>query len=178
MQDLPNLFLIGPMGAGKSTIGRLLAAELSRQFFDSDHAIQDRCGADIPWIFDVEGESGFRDREEAVVSDFCAQENVVVATGGGVIIRDKNRATMKTHCTVVYLSATLDTLVARTAGKDKRPLLAGKDPRPILAQMLEVRGPLYEEVADVTVVSTGGSAKKLAAVIVDKLAQFAETRDD
>jgi shikimate kinase len=85
---------------------------------------------------------------------------------------------MKTHCTVVYLSATLDTLVARTAGKDKRPLLAGKDPRPILAQMLEVRGPLYEEVADVTVVSTGGSAKKLATVIVDKLAQFAETRDD
>jgi shikimate kinase len=173
-----RVFLVGPPGSGKSTVGKFVAAHLNAQFFDLDEVIKERAGADIPWIFDVEGESGFRDREEAVVSDFCAQENVVVATGGGVIIRDKNRATMKAHCTVVYLSATLDTLVARTAGKDKRPLLAGKDPRPILAQMLEVRGPLYEEVADVTVVSTGGSAKKLAAVIVDKLAQFAETRDD
>lgn len=85
---------------------------------------------------------------------------------------------MKAQCTVVYLSASLDTLVARTAGKDKRPLLAGKDPRPILTQMLEVRGPLYEEVADVVVLSTGGSAKKLATLIVGKLAEHAKARDD
>ena len=96
-----RVFLVGPPGSGKSTVGKFVAAHLNAQFFDLDEVIEERAGADIPWIFDVEGESGFRDREEAVVSDFCAQENVVVATGGGVIIRDKNRATMKAYCTVV-----------------------------------------------------------------------------
>lgn len=173
-----RVFLVGPPGSGKSTVGKFLAAHLNARFFDLDEVIKERAGADIPWIFDVEGERGFRDREEAVVADFVTQENVVVATGGGVVIRDANRAAMKAQCTVVYLSASLDTLVARTAGKDKRPLLAGKDPRPILTQMLEVRGPLYEEVADVVVLSTGGSAKKLATLIVGKLAEHAKARDD
>ena len=85
MQDLPNLFLIGPMGAGKSTIGRLLAGELSRPFYDSDHAIQDRCGADIPWIFDVEGEQGFRQREIQMIDELTQLTDVVVATGGGAV---------------------------------------------------------------------------------------------
>lgn len=168
-----RVFLVGPPGSGKSTVGRHLATCLNARFFDLDEVIKERAGADIPWIFDVEGESGFRDREEAVVADFAEQENVVVATGGGVVLREANRAAMQANCTVVYLSAALDTLVARTVGKVKRPLLAGKDPRPILTEMLKVRGPLYEAVADITVLSTGGSAKKLAAVIVDKLAELA-----
>src|SRR5690554_7994790 len=91
MQALPNLILIGPMGAGKSTIGRLLAAELSRDFYDSDHEIQDRCGADIPWIFDVEGELGFRDRETQMLDELTRLEGVVIATGGGAVLREENR---------------------------------------------------------------------------------------
>ena len=94
------------------------------------------------------------------------------------MLREANRVAMKANCTVVYLSATLDTLVARTAGKDKRPLLAGKDPRPILTEMLKVRGPLYDEVADITVLSTGGSAKKLASVIAGKLTELSAARRD
>lgn len=171
-----RVFLVGPPGSGKSTVGKYLAAYLNAPFFDLDEVIKERAGADIPWIFDVEGERGFRDREEAVVSDFATREDVVVATGGGVVLREANRTKMRANCTVVYLSATIDTLVARTAGKDKRPLLAGRDPRPILTEMLELRGPLYEEVADVTVMSTGGSVKKLATVIVGKLAEFREQR--
>ena len=170
-----RVFLVGPPGSGKSTVGKHLAAHLNARFFDLDEVIKERAGADIPWIFDVEGESGFRDREEAVVSDFAAHDDVVVATGGGVVLRESNRSVMKASCTVVYLSATLDTLVARTAGKDKRPLLAGKDPRPILTEMLKVRGPLYDEVSDITVLSTGGSAKKLALAIAGKLAELSAT---
>ena len=173
-----RVFLVGPNGSGKSTVGKHLATHFNARFFDLDEVIKERAGADIPWIFDVEGESGFRDREEAVVADFALHDDVVVATGGGVVLREANRVAMKANCTVVYLSATLDTLVARTAGKDKRPLLAGKDPRPILTEMLKVRGPLYDEVADITVLSTGGSAKKLASVIAGKLTELSAARRD
>ncbi|MAK69243.1 MAG: shikimate kinase [Halieaceae bacterium] len=167
-----RVFLVGPPGAGKSTVGRHLAAHLQATFFDLDEVIQERAGADIPWIFDVEGESGFRDRESAVVKDFASRDNVVIATGGGVVLRPENRIVMSNASTVVYLEASLSTLVSRTEGKTKRPLLVGKDVRKVLQEIMAVREPLYREVADVTVVSTGGSAKKLAGVIAEKLTAF------
>ena len=167
-----RVFLVGPPGAGKSTVGRHLAAHLQATFFDLDEVIQQRAGADIPWIFDVEGESGFRDRESAVVKDFASRDNVVIATGGGVVLRPENRIVMSNASTVVYLEASLSTLVSRTEGKTKRPLLVGKDVRKVLQEIMAVREPLYREVADVTVESTGGSAKKLAGVIAKELTAF------
>ena len=167
-----RVFLVGPPGAGKSTVGRHLAAHLQATFFDLDEVIRERAGADIPWIFDVEGESGFRDRESAVVKDFASRDNVVIATGGGVVLRPENRIVMSNASTVVYLEASLSTLVSRTEGKTKRPLLVGKDVRKVLQEIMAVREPLYREVADVTVASTSGSAKKLAGVIAEKLTAF------
>lgn len=167
-----RVFLVGPPGAGKSTVGRHLAAQLQADFFDLDEVIQERAGADIPWIFDVEGESGFRDRESAVVNDLASRDNIVIATGGGVVLRPENRAVISSGSTVVYLAASLSTLVHRTAGKKKRPLLVGKDVRQVLQEIMAIREPLYREVADITVASTGGSAKKLAGVIANKLASF------
>ena len=167
-----RVFLVGPPGAGKSTVGRHLAAHLQATFFDLDEVIQERAGADIPWIFDVEGESGFRDRESAVVKDFASRDNVVIATGGGVVLRPENRFAMSSASTVVYLEASLSTLVSRTEGKTKRPLLVGKDARQVLQEIMAVREPLYREVADITVISTGDSAKRLAGAIAKKLKTF------
>ena len=167
-----RVFLVGPPGAGKSTVGRHLAACLQATFFDLDEVVQERAGADIPWIFDVEGESGFRDRESAVVNDFASRDNVVIATGGGVVLRPENRTVMSSASTVVYLEASLSTLVNRTEGKIKRPLLVGKDVRKVLQEIMAVREPLYREVANITVASTGGSSKSLAGVIAEKLTAF------
>ena len=167
-----RVFLVGPPGAGKSTVGRHLAAQLQATFFDLDEVIQERAGADIPWIFDVEGESGFRDRETAVINEFTSIDNVVIATGGGVVLRPQNRSAMSSASTVVYLEASLSTLLSRTEGKTKRPLLVGKDVRQVLLEIMAVREPLYREVADITVASTGDSARRLAGVIAEKLKTF------
>ncbi|CAM3995948.1 shikimate kinase AroK [Vreelandella rituensis] len=151
MQDLPNLFLIGPMGAGKSTIGRLLAAELSREFFDSDHAIQARCGADIPWIFDVEGEQGFRQREMQMIDELTQLSQVVVATGGGAVLREENRCALRERGTVVYLLTTVDQQLKRTAKDRNRPLLQCDNREQVLNDMFALRDPLYRATADITV---------------------------
>lgn len=172
MRDNMRVFLVGPPGAGKSTVGRHLAARLQAEFFDLDEVIQERAGADIPWIFDIEGEAGFRDRETAVINDFASIDNVVIATGGGVVLRPQNRTVMSSVSTVVYLEASLSTLVSRTEGKTKRPLLVGEDVKQVLQEIMAVREPLYREVADITVASTGDSAKRLAGIIVEKLKTF------
>lgn len=151
MQDLPNLFLIGPMGAGKSTIGRLLAAELSREFVDSDHAIQDRCGADIPWIFDVEGEVGFRQREMQMIDELTKRDNVVVATGGGAVLREENRRALRERGTVIYLMTTVEQQLRRTAKDRNRPLLQCANREQVLYDMFAKRDPLYRATADITV---------------------------
>jgi len=151
MQALPNLILIGPMGAGKSTIGRLLAAELSREFYDSDHEIQARCGADIPWIFDVEGESGFRDRETLMIRDLTRRDGVVIATGGGAVLREENRRMLRESGTVIYLFTTVEQQLRRTAKDRNRPLLQRPDKEAVLRDMFALRDPLYRATADVVV---------------------------
>lgn len=146
-----NVFLIGPMGAGKTTIGRQVARALKLAFVDSDHEIERRTGADIPWIFDIEGEEGFRRRERAVIEDLCRQRDQVVATGGGAVLDPRNRADLARNGTVVYLSASVDRIVARTARSQHRPLLRTDDPRARIEALMAEREPLYREIADIVV---------------------------
>ena len=168
-----HIILVGPMGAGKSTVGRNLAQLLRRPFVDIDNAIEERCGANIPWIFDVEGEEGFRTRETAMLSEvLSSSEPTVVATGGGVVMREENRRLLVTGGTVVYLSATLAQLAKRTAKDTSRPLLQVDDPVAVLEQLLQKRDPLYRQVADIVVSSAEGPPGRLARSLVDTLQDY------
>lgn len=161
----PNVFLVGPMGAGKSTIGRLLAAELNLNFRDSDRVIEERTGADIPWIFDMEGEEGFRERETAVLLELSNERDAVIATGGGIVLRAQNRELMKTSGFVCYLTASIDQLVERTARDKKRPLLQVENPRQKIIDLLAMRDPLYQDAADFIVSTDRRSPKSVAQEI-------------
>lgn len=142
------------MGAGKTTLGRQLARSLGFMFLDSDHEIEKRTGASIPWIFDIEGEEGFRRRESAMLDELTQRSHIVLATGGGAVLEPANRMRLRDRGVVVYLFADIEKLAAR-AGKDSnRPLLANVDPRQRLTELMAVREPLYREVADL-VVDTG-----------------------
>jgi len=163
-----NIFLIGPMGVGKSTIGRQLASMLHKSFKDSDHEIEKRTGVDIPTIFDIEGEDGFRKRETAVIEELSADTNLVLATGGGVVLREENRRALRKGF-VVYLSASVDTLVDRTRRDRNRPLLQNTDKRQKIIELLELRDPLYREEADLVIDTDGRSAKSVAREIVEQL---------
>lgn len=165
-----NVFLVGPMGAGKSTIGRLLAAELNLRFRDSDRVIEERTGADIPWIFDMEGEEGFRERETAVLSELASETNAVIATGGGIVLRAQNRELMKASGYVCYLTASIEQLVERTARDKKRPLLQVENPRQKIIDLLAVRDPLYQDAADFIVNTDRRSPKAVAQEIASLVA--------
>ena len=157
------------MGAGKSTIGRLLAVRLQFAFFDTDAVIEERTGADIPWIFDVEGETGFRDREAAVLKDLIDYSEAVIATGGGIVIRAENRETLSRSGKVVYLTASIDQLVDRTCKDKKRPLLQVDDPRKKITSLIIERDPLYRAVATDIVETGGRSPKNVVQEILDFL---------
>ncbi|RCS56586.1 shikimate kinase AroK [Parvibium lacunae] len=163
-----NVALIGPMGAGKSTVGRLLARELGLSFVDSDHEIEARTGVKIPVIFDLEGEAGFRRREAQIVDELTQRDNMVLATGGGAILQAENRDHLRSRTTVIYLRASLNELWHRVQHDRNRPLLQSENPRQKLAQLLEQRMPLYEQTAHFTVESNGHSAHH----VINKIMQL------
>ncbi len=144
-----NIILIGPMGAGKTTIGRQIAKVFSYDFYDSDREIEERTGASIPLIFDLEGEEGFRKREQNIITYLCTKQHIVLATGGGAILRKTNNDSIKRSGIVVYLSADIDDLLERTAKDKNRPLLQADDPKAILKKILVEREPIYRQLADI-----------------------------
>ena len=166
-----NVYLIGPMGSGKTAVGRRLATLLGWQFIDSDAEIEKRTGVDIRYIFEKEGEARFRQRERDVIADLTTLDGVVVATGGGVILDPANRERLAKTGTVVYLETTIDTLVRRTKTAKTRPLLMNDDPRAVLERMMVVRRPLYEGAADLRIETTGRQVRAVAADIQQQLGQ-------
>ena len=169
MPNLHRVFLVGPMGAGKTTIGKYLAQQLNLQFADTDTEIEERTGADIPWIFDVEGEDGFRDREQLAVEEMTLWDSVLLATGGGVIMRQENRRVLAARGFVIYLHATVDEQVRRTHRDRRRPLLQDGDPEEILQNLMIVRDPLYREIADHVIDTDGCSPRTVAQNLVRDL---------
>lgn len=152
-----SIFLVGMMGAGKTSVGRLLAKRLDKVFHDSDQVIEERTGVKIPVIFEIEGEAGFRNRESAVIDELTALSDIVLATGGGAILSDSNRARLKSRGTVVYLRATVRDLLNRTRHDRNRPLLQTADPRARLTELYEIRDPLYRDTAHV-IIETGSQS--------------------
>lgn len=169
MAEKRNIFLVGPMGAGKSTIGRHLADELHLEFFDSDQEIERRTGADIAWIFDLEGEDGFRNREEGIINDLTDKQGIVLATGGGSVVSKAVRNRLSARGIVVYLQTTIDKQVARTQRDKRRPLLQNENPEAVLRDLADSRNPLYEEVADYVVDTDDQSARAVANQIINKI---------
>lgn len=168
MKRTINLFLVGPMGAGKSTIGKQLAKELKLEFCDVDQEIELRAGADIGWIFDVEGEEGFRKREEAVIDELSQRQGLVLATGGGAVISPDSRNRLAARGTVVYLYTTVEQQLKRTAKDKKRPVLQQTDmPREEkLDGLMESRDPLYREISDVIIDTDGRTVRSVALEVI------------
>lgn len=169
MKHPQKIFLIGPMGAGKSAVGRHLARALHLDFTDSDHEIESRTGVDIPFIFEKEGESGFRKREAVVIDDLSQRDSIVLATGGGAVLSPENRSHLGGRGFVVYLYTSVRQQVTRTAKGRKRPLLEGGDPQRILEELFEKRDPLYREVADLVVETDGRKVKSVVDEIIGHL---------
>jgi len=164
-----NLFLIGPMGAGKSAVGRQLARLLHLEFVDSDEEIELRTGVDIPFIFEKEGEAGFRRREMKVIDDLSQKDGIVLATGGGAVMDPQNRNHLGARGFVIYLHTSVDQQLSRTRKGRDRPLLANDDPRAILEALMATREPLYREIADLTVETDGRKVRAVANEILERL---------
>jgi shikimate kinase len=161
-----NIFLIGPMGSGKTAVGRYVARLLECPFRDSDHEIEQRTGADIPLIFEREGEAGFRHREREVIHDLSGLEHIVLATGGGAIMDPDTRHDLKTRGWVVYLETSVVQQTERAGRTRHRPMLHGADPQERLAELMSVREPYYREIADLTVSTNRARVPAVAALIV------------
>jgi shikimate kinase len=166
-----RLFLIGPMGAGKTTVGRRLAELRQLQFVDSDHEIERRTGVDIPYIFEREGETGFRQREAHMIDELTQLDDIVLATGGGAVLNPDNRALLRQRGCVIYLHASVNQQLRRTARSENRPLLrTGEPPRAILSRLFQQRDPLYREIAHLVIATDGRNARALVRDIERYLA--------
>jgi 3-dehydroquinate synthase len=164
-----NVFLVGLMGSGKTTIGRLLARRLNKRFIDSDHAIEARTGATIPWIFEIEGEASFRRREADMIRELTSQRGIVLATGGGAVLDAANRAHLAERGTVIYLRAGISSILQRTSHDKNRPLLQTADPRKKLEELLAQREPLYREIADLVIDTGRPNVQSMVQTILDQL---------
>lgn len=171
-----NIFLIGLMGAGKTSVGKMLARRLGKTFYDSDHEIERCTGVKIPVIFEIEGEAGFRARESKVLAQLVQKQDVVLATGGGAVLNEQNRRMLSRHGIVVYLRATPHDLWLRTRHDRNRPLLQTADPLGKLRELFEQRDPLYREIADVIVDTGSQSVSSLAHRLASRLTRDIETK--
>jgi len=165
-----NIFLVGLMGAGKTTVGRLLAKHLHKTFLDSDHELEQRTGVNIPVIFELEGEEGFRAREASLIRELAQRRDIVLATGGGAVLRPENRAALAGNGIVIYLNASAEDLWLRTRHDRNRPLLQTADPKARLRELLEQRDPLYREIADIIVTSGHHSVNHVVREVEQKIA--------
>ncbi|WP_157314261.1 shikimate kinase [Chitinibacter sp. GC72] len=164
-----NFFLVGLMGAGKTTVGRALAKAAGKTFHDSDHEIEARTGARIPTIFEMEGEAGFRQREAEAIAELTQLKNIVLATGGGAVLNPVNRAHLRRNGYVIYLCATPEELYQRTCHDKNRPLLQTADPKARLAELYAIRDPLYREVADLVMDTSQQSVNSLLQLLLKEL---------
>lgn len=174
MKHKNNIFLVGPMGAGKSTIGRKLAHSIKAVFYDSDREIVERTGVNIPLIFELEGESGFRKREKAIIEELTQQHPIVLATGGGAILDEENRRVLKERGHVIYLQTSAEQSLKRTRRDQNRPLLQTEDPEQKLRDLLAIRDPFYREAADFTINTDG---RTVASVCNDILKHLGLRKD-
>lgn len=172
MKMAGNIFFVGLMGSGKTTIGRALARKLNLHFIDSDHEIEKRTGVSVPTIFEIEGEGGFRDRESEVIADLVTSKNLILATGGGAVLREQNRELLKRNGTVVYLRAPVEELFARTSRDRNRPLLQTADPMARLQELFVLRDPLYKETAHVTIDTNRQSVQQLVSDLEARLIEM------
>lgn len=161
-----NIILVGPMGAGKSTLGRHLSLLLKRPFYDSDKVIEEKTGADIPWIFEKEGESGFRDREAAVIDELTRLSDIVLATGGGAVLRPENRKNLHDRGVVFYLQTPVELQLARTKSDRNRPLLQRPDRKEVLERLLAERDVLYRETAHHVISTASNNLKKVIGQVM------------
>ena len=167
-----NVFLIGPMGSGKTAVGKHLAKLLHLQFYDSDAEIEHRTGVDIPFIFEKEGESGFREREREVIDSLTALPDVIIATGGGAVLLPQNREHLSNRGWVVYLQTGIEQQLERTRHGRQRPLLYTDDPEQKLRELMSQRAPLYESIAAVTVPTDGRQVRAVAEEVVQRLQEL------
>jgi shikimate kinase len=164
-----NIFLVGPMGVGKTTIGKQLAQKLNLTFIDSDREIEEVTGVSIPLIFDIEGESGFRKREQIAIEELTQQKEIVLATGGGAVLNEKNRNHLKAQGFVIYLHASIPQLLERTAFCRNRPLLQTENPKARLQEIMQQRHPLYQEVADLQIETGHRSIRQVVKTVLKLL---------
>ena len=162
-----NIFIVGPMGSGKSTVGKIISDELFLSFFDTDAEIEDRTGASIDWIFDLEGENGFRKRESVILKEMVEKNSIVLSTGGGIILSEKNRDLLSSRGTVFYLETPINVQVERTSKDKDRPLLKNGDPETILKELHYSRQKLYEDVSDHIVMTGDKSSQDVASEIIE-----------